>query len=200
MAPALRVLLLGLAEPLRHHLEQLPRDLGVRLDERPELPRGEAVADDFGLGGHGRRAQRLFVDQRDLAEVVARADLTAGLAVDVDAGRSLADDEEADAARSFRRDRVAGRETARLEGARDALEVLVGEALEERNLLEQLDRRFGHAAILCRKRGNAKGLLLGSLDAARELLDLPLRRVEPREAELVELLAALPEADRLVEL
>src|SRR3954469_9651401 len=38
------LLLLRLAEPLGHHLEELPGDLCVRLDQRPELPRGEPVA------------------------------------------------------------------------------------------------------------------------------------------------------------
>ena len=38
-----------------------------------------------------------------------------------------------------------------------------------------------------------------SLGAPCELLDLPLRRVEPRQAEAEQLLAALPERDRLVE-
>src|SRR6266545_4682346 len=45
-----------------------------------------------------------------------------------------------------------------------------------------------------------KRLGLRGLRAARKLLDLPLGSVELAEAELVELLAALPEADRLVEL
>ena len=37
------------------------------------------------------------------------------------------------------------------------------------------------------------------LGAAGELFDLPVRRVEPADAELVELLAALPQLDRLVQ-
>ena len=40
---------------------------------------------------------------------------------------------------------------------------------------------------------------LYSFDPAGELLDPALSRVEPRRAEAVELLAALPERDRLVE-
>src|SRR5688500_20399580 len=39
----------------------------------------------------------------------------------------------------------------------------------------------------------------GLFDPLRELLDPALRRVEPLPAELVELLAALPECERLVE-
>src|SRR5437868_1721196 len=145
------LLLLRFAEPLGHHLKELPGDLGVRLDERPELPGGEPVAGEVGIGGNSRGAARLVVDQRDLAEVVAGAELASLLAVDVHARASVADDEEADAACAIRRNDVTGAETALLERAGDSLQLAVREALKERDLLEQLGRRVGHGPILCGK-------------------------------------------------
>ena len=69
---AARRALLGVAEQLRQRLQQLPGDRSRSLDERPELPGGRARSGEVGLG-RDRRRPRALVDQRDLAEVVARA-------------------------------------------------------------------------------------------------------------------------------
>src|SRR6478672_7141175 len=148
------LLLLRLAEPLGHHLEELPGDLSIRLDERPELPRREPVAGEIGLGRDRRGAARLVVDQSDLAEVVAGNELATLLAVHIDAGSTFADHEEADAACAFRSDGVAGLEVALLERAGDSSKLVVRQALEERDLLEQLDRRVSHSPILCANVGS----------------------------------------------
>src|SRR5919205_2401422 len=103
-------MLLRLAEPLRHHLEESPRHLGVRLDERPELPGGQAVAGEIGVGRDRRGAPGLLVDQGYLAEVVAWAEPAPRLAMDVDARGTFGDHEEADATRSLDGDGVAGAE------------------------------------------------------------------------------------------
>src|SRR5665213_434908 len=63
----------SLAQLLGHGREQLPRDRGVALDERPEFPRRHAVAEHVGGGGDRRGAFRPG-EERDLPEVVARAD------------------------------------------------------------------------------------------------------------------------------
>src|SRR2546421_3427361 len=56
----------------------------------------------------------------------------------------------------------------------------------------------GMLRILSRERLPVLGRLDG-FDPAGELLDAPLRCIEPRRAEPIELLAPLPERDRLVE-
>src|SRR5438093_6069529 len=174
---------------MRQALEQAPGDLAVPLDERPELPRRQTPALQVGRRDHGRRSNA-FVDQRDLAEVVAGAERAPLLAADGDVRLARLDDEEADAAGALLGDRLALRERAVLEAAGDRLELMAIQSGEERDALEELDRR-GHAADLTR--------FVVVCRAASQFLDPALRAVEPLPAEAVELLAALPERERLVE-
>ena len=81
------------AELLRERLEQLPADRRVALDERAEVPEGEAPADQLARGGDRGRA-RALVDQGDLAEVVAGPERRARLAADRDRGLTRLDHEE----------------------------------------------------------------------------------------------------------
>ena len=83
LGPQLGQRLLGRTELPGDRLQQLPADHPVRLDQRPELPERQPVADELGGGGDGGDADAL-VDQRDLAEVVARLQVAALLAADGD--------------------------------------------------------------------------------------------------------------------
>src|SRR5436190_4643290 len=78
-------------------LEEPPRRIRVAFHELPELPRGELQAFERRLGRDGCRALALS-DQRQLAEMIARAESRNALTPDVDRGLSRGDDEEADAA------------------------------------------------------------------------------------------------------
>ena len=110
---------------------------------------------------------------------------------------ALADDEEAGTRRALARDRVAGRVVALLERVGDPLEVALLEAGEERNAGQHLGR--GRATTRStRLAGGRKRCSPGG--ALGELLDPSLGGFEPGEAEAEQLLAALPERNRLVEL
>src|SRR6266540_338923 len=177
-------------ELLGERLQELPGDARVRLDEGAELPWREAVAAELRLGRDGR-GPGPFGDQGDLAEVVAGTEPSDFVAADLDLRLALADHEETDAALALLGHGLAGVEGALVHGAGDRLELARIEAAEERDVLKELGRfRQGRVIVL-------RGLRL--FDPLRELLDLPLRRVEPLAAEVVQLLAALPERDRLVE-
>ena len=65
---------LGVLELARERLHHLPGDRPVALDERAEVPGGHAEAAEIAVGGDRRRAVAAC-DQRDLAEVVAGAEL-----------------------------------------------------------------------------------------------------------------------------
>src|SRR3954454_12028083 len=84
---------LGGAELLGDRLDELPADLAVRDHERTELPEGEAVADEIGRGRDRRRAHA-FVDEGDLAEVVAWAEARACRAAHRDRRVARLDQEE----------------------------------------------------------------------------------------------------------
>src|SRR4029079_17152318 len=172
----------------RHRLQELPCDPCVPLDKGPELPGREAVAAELAVGRNGR-ACGPPLDQRDLAEVVAGPKLVALAAADRDGRFAAFDHEEAGARLSLVDDRGAGLERALLERPGEALELAGLEVGEERDALEELDWCFGHARILrlCRFR------------ATREFLDLALGGLQSPAAEAVQLLAALPELERLVE-
>ena len=86
----------------------------VLLHERPELPVGEPVADELAGGGDRRRA-RALVDERDLAEVVARRQRRALPAADRDRRLARLDHEERRAARALLGDRLARGEATLLE-------------------------------------------------------------------------------------
>src|SRR6476646_3685618 len=172
-----------------HRDEQRPGDRGVLLDERTELPRRQAVAPDVRLRGDRGRSGAL-VDQRDLAEEVARAERPPLLAADGHDGFAVLDDEEPDAAAALVRDGLARAERAVGERARQRVDVLVVQALEERDALEEF-LGSGHGAILT-------GVSV-ALSRSSELLDLPLHAFELRGTDPVQLLAALPELRQLVD-
>src|SRR5206468_12539473 len=98
-----------LAELFGHRLEELPGDLRIALDERAEVPRRHAVAVQVARRGDRGSAIRSR-QERDLAEVVARADLPALLAVDADLRRAALDDEETRTACALLRHGLPGRE------------------------------------------------------------------------------------------
>ena len=180
---------------LRHRLEHLPGELGVLLDERPELPRRDAVALERRLGGD-RRRPRTVVDERDLAEVVAvrRASFASSPSTLTAASPSsmmknpipdwpsLAIVSPASNCAPSSSSRAPGSFLSRSEKSGTCRMSSSGAAM---------------ARILRRRRPEALGL--DGFDPAGELLDPALRRVELRRAEAIELLAALPERDRLVE-
>src|SRR5215204_889320 len=146
----------------------------------------------FGSDGRGPGALR---DQCDLPEVVARPEPALLLTVHRDLGVAVLDHEEADAALALAGDLLARGELPALHRLRDLVELLVVQIGEERDVLEELGGALvGHAGeILSRLRGTH------CFHPAGELLDLALRRVELVGAEAVELLASLPERDRLVQ-
>ena len=86
----------GGAHLLGEGRQHRPGDLGVRLQEGLEDPRGHAQADEVGVRHDGGRA-RPVVEQRDLAERVARPELAPLLPADLDGRGALRDDEEAEA-------------------------------------------------------------------------------------------------------
>ena len=103
----------------------------------------EAVADEVGRRGDRRRAHAL-VDQRDLAEVVARAEARALGAAHRDGRLARLDQEERGAVRALLHDRLAGREVPLLEEQRDLRELVVVEVGEERHALQRIDRCARH--------------------------------------------------------
>ena len=46
--------MLGVAQHLRHRLQQLPADCSIALHQGPELPEGEPMTDKVGRGRDGR--------------------------------------------------------------------------------------------------------------------------------------------------
>src|SRR5207302_249979 len=102
------------------------------------------------------------------------------------------DHEEPDPVLAFLGHGLAGRIAALLEERGDLLRLLVFEAGEEVDLLQDFGIERHRRQILTRLR-------LRVLDALCKLLDLALGRVELLTAESVEVLAPLPELDRVVE-
>src|SRR6185503_17242834 len=88
-----RLAALGVADLARDGLEELPRDVGVVLDERAEIPRRHAVAAKLALGPDRGRALAVG-DQCDLAEVVAGAEAPDRLPTDEHSRVAGLDDEE----------------------------------------------------------------------------------------------------------
>src|SRR5580693_1395137 len=66
--------LLGFAQPPRERLEKLPRDRGVVLEERSEVPGDDAETVDVGVG-RDRRRSRARGDQCHVSEPVARTEM-----------------------------------------------------------------------------------------------------------------------------
>ena len=112
------------------------RASALLLDERPELPRRDAVALERRLGGD-RRGAGTVVDQRDFAEVVAVRERVDVIALHADRRLALVDDEEADPGRAFARDRVARVELPLLHRARKTLDVLLVQVREQRDLPDE---------------------------------------------------------------
>src|SRR5260370_26976955 len=138
-------------ELLGHRRQELPRDRGVALDERPEVPRRHAVADHVGRGGDRRRPVGAG-EEGDLAEVVAGADRAAGRALHGDPGLAGLDDEEAGAARALGGHRVAGGEAPLAQRPRDLVQLAVVEAAEQRHLLQHVGGGPGHGGVIPRNR------------------------------------------------
>ena len=110
------------------------------LDERPELPWREEERPEVGRGRDRGRANA-FVDERDLPEVVARAERRKRLAADPHVRVPLGDHEEARSRRAFLDDDRALAEGALLKAVGEPLERAPVELGEKRDVLENLDRR-----------------------------------------------------------
>jgi hypothetical protein len=125
-------------------------DLGVLEHEGLELPRGHAGGAHV-VGGGDRGRARAVVDQRDLAEPVARAQRVLPVAVDLDAGVALEQDPEARAGLALLHDHGARREGALGESTRQPLEVAAGDVGQERHPLEgvhEIGRLGRHEGVL----------------------------------------------------
>ncbi len=137
---------LGGFEPVGHRLEQCPGDLGPGLDEGPEDEDREAVAGQVRRRGD-RRGSRSAVDEGDLAERVAGAELADLFTVDFDGSLTALDDEEHEAAFALERHGVSRREPSLVELLGQALEILVLEAREQADLAQEVRARLRHGAI-----------------------------------------------------
>src|SRR5579884_1420393 len=148
-----RSALLELPHPARHRLEQRPGDLGGALDERLELPLREAVR-----GAVARRRDRgrpqPAVDQRDLAEVVARPERAPLLPLDRHLRGPRLEHEEPGAAQPLGRQLLPVAEAALRELAGQAPELSLGQVLEEGDALQELDRG-GHREATAYRPGGA---------------------------------------------
>ena len=173
------------------------RRSAVALDERPELPGGEAVAGEVGLGDD-RRRPRALVDQRDLAEVRRpgrasrarpRATVTAASPSPITKKPMPPEPSVATACPASN--------VRSLNDCASVSSSLPSQVGEERDLLQELDWSGHGEPILMQTLARSRRLL--RLGLLRELLDAALRGVEARPAEAVQLLAALPERDRLLE-
>ena len=122
-------------------LEELPGHVRILLRKLAKVPERDDVAPQARHRGDGR-GSRVLRDQRELAEMLARAaprDLGP-----VDAHRRLAfgDDEEADPAhRAFLDDGDAGAELALLHEACELPQLPLAEPREEPNALQLVDDR-----------------------------------------------------------
>src|SRR5512146_1292867 len=112
--------LFGGAHAPRQRLQQLPRDRAVALHQRPELPVREAIAHQV-RARHYRRRAGTSVDQRDLAEMVARAEHVDWHAAAGDRGLAGVDDVEGRGAGALADHRLALGESALLQQAGDLL-------------------------------------------------------------------------------
>src|SRR6266508_710376 len=157
---AKRALLVGvlvrlrLAEAPGERLEHRPRHPRVLLHERLELPGGEPVAEDVRRSGNARRA-RPFVDQRDLAEVVAGPERGPDLSTHADRRVALDDDEETRGAGSLSGHRGALREPALLHLPGEQLDVIVGQVREDRDVAKSFLGGRGHAREIIREKVRA---------------------------------------------
>src|SRR5213083_272712 len=121
------------------------------LDEGTELPGGEPVAEQVGCG-HDRGGTRALVDERDLPEIVSGPERRTGLAADADRRVPLDDDEEPGSTGALGRHFGAFPEAPLFHLAPEALEVVVAEAREDRDLTESIRRSRRHAARIIREK------------------------------------------------
>src|SRR5215475_203884 len=136
-------LLPGGAQHLGHPLQQLPADHAVLFHYRAEVPVGKPITDEFGGGGNRRHA-RAFVDQSDLAEIVAMLQGRAFLAVDEDRRLTGFDHEEGSAARALLDDSFPSRKTALLKESRNLLDLMLGQIREQGHTLQDLNGRASY--------------------------------------------------------
>src|SRR4051812_20025482 len=141
----------GRPQLARERLHDLPADRAVLLDERAELPPGEAPADEVGAGGDGRHPQAV-VDQGDLAEVVAGPQHAPVLAADRDVRLAGLDDVEGRPAGALLGDGLARPESPLLEDRADLLELAPVEVTEQPRRPEHVG---GHRGTRRGGRGDA---------------------------------------------
>src|SRR5205807_10301625 len=102
--------------------------------QRREDPGRHAGQLQVGAGGDRSRARAVARDQGDLAEVVARAERAARLAVDADLGLAVEDDEEADAGLALPDDLLAGGHAPLAHARGDLADGAVVEPAQERDV------------------------------------------------------------------
>src|SRR3954454_10860483 len=136
---------LRLAQALNHELQELPADRSVLHDQRAEVPVGQPVAVEV-RGGGDRRGPRTFVDQRDLSEVLARADLRARLPADGHGGLARVDQVEGRAARALLRHDLALLKAALFKQAGAWLKLRFVKLGEQRNARDGVKRSTRHQA------------------------------------------------------
>ena len=132
-------------------LEELPRRVGVALHEASKLPEGGDEGLQIGVGSDRRRAHPV-PDERDLAEVVSRAEDAQILPADGDPGRAVGDDEEPDPPLvPLLDDDRPRRERPLRERVGEPPQLLLIQAGEEGDAAQRLDRVDRHVAIVrCR--------------------------------------------------
>ncbi len=150
--------------------------LRVILYERAKLPRGHAVAEEVCRGRDRGRAHAV-VDERDLAEVVSRAERRSLLAPHADSRVALCDDEEAGAGRALGRHLRALGEAALVQLAGEQLELAVGQLGEEGHTLRRASIGAAIARIIDAPAGPGRD---GGESRFRALAGRPLRRDRPR--------------------
>src|SRR4029077_6193084 len=130
---------------VRHSGEKFSREAGDFVDEAGELTLTEHDALHVALGDDGRVSGGLL-EQRELAEGVARAEGRDLAAVSAHAGGPAEDHEELVARLALGDQGLSRRDSDVLGPAGDELEVLAGARREEGNLLEVVDERIatGH--------------------------------------------------------
>src|SRR5712691_1377536 len=131
-----------LSDPPRHGLKEAVRDLRMLLQERLEVPLRDARECDLRVGGDGR-ASALVVEQRHLAERVARTELARLAGDGFDAHVPVGDDHEADSAFAPEDDLVPGGVFHDLHLPFDRAQLGVGDAMEQLGVFE-----LGHGQIL----------------------------------------------------
>src|SRR6266566_68927 len=129
-------------------LKELPGDLRVALDERSKVPHRHHVAMKVGNRSHRGRANAI-ADERDFAEVAARAETFYFLSIDGRHAFALGNDEETDPTLvAFADHGCASRKGPFAEGLAELLEVATVQPRKERNLFESVCRIDRHAMML----------------------------------------------------